>query len=284
MSQRILLAGCLFLLLGCGRFKNRYQASGEDRIVCVSKQLTEFLFALHQGNKIVGVDLTSTYPAEATKLTTVGYHRHLSAEGIISLEPTLVVHQGDIAPENVMSQVEKVGIPVKVYPSASTLDSVKWLLSSLAREYEVDSAATRLNAKLDADLARASAFVKQFPTKPRVLIIHFGQQRNQYFVLGTRGAANKMIELAGGINVADTSGFRNLSPEVILRSQPDIILATDFGYDRLGSVAKFAELPGIGLTPAAKNAKIFRIEEHDLVYFGPRTGENIIEMAKLIHK
>ena len=94
-----------------------------------------------------------------------------------------------------------------------------------------------------------------------------------------------MLKLAGGINAADTSSFRDLSPEVVAREQPDIILATDFGWDRLGGdIEKFKELPGIALTPAAKNGKIYRIEEHDLVYFGPRTGENVLLIAELIHK
>jgi iron complex transport system substrate-binding protein len=140
-------------------------------------------------------------------------------------------------------------------------------------------------AKLDADLQKADSIVKTFPSKPKVLIIHFGQQRNQYFVMGTRGTADAMLKLAGGINAADTSSFRDLSAEVIAREQPDVILATDFGWDRLGgSMEKFKTLPGISLTPAAKNGKIFRVEEHDLVYFGPRTGENIIRMAELIHQ
>ena len=97
----------LFLLsiviLSCGRFNNnKKESNGKVRLVSVSKQLTEFLFALQQGDKVVGVDLSSTYPPEATKLPTVGYHRLLSTEGIISLEPTLVVHQGDVAPPSVM--------------------------------------------------------------------------------------------------------------------------------------------------------------------------------------
>ena len=71
---------------------------------------------------------------------------------------------------------------------------------------------------------------------------------------------------------------------MILRSQPDVILATDFGFDKAGSKENFMKLPGIELTPAAKNGKIYRIEEHDLVYFGPRTGENILLIAKLIHQ
>jgi iron complex transport system substrate-binding protein len=272
-------------LTGCGRFGKKVGGDDKDRIVCVSKQMTEFLFALNLGHKIVGIDLTSTYPPETKKLTTVGYHRHLNAEGIISLEPTVVIHQGDIAPANVMAQVQQVGIPVKVYPPGSTIDSAKMVLAMVAHDYGADSIARRLNQNLDRQLQIADSFVRRFPTRPRVLIIHFGQQRNQYFVMGTRGTANAMLTLAGGDNAADTSSFRDLSAEVIAREQPDVILATDFGFDRLGgSMQKFMDLPGIALTPAAKHGKIYRIEEHDLVYFGPRTGENIIKIAKLIHQ
>jgi iron complex transport system substrate-binding protein len=273
------------ILLGCGRFGKKDEHTNKDRIVCVSKQMTEFLFALNLGNKIVGIDLTSTYPTETKKLTTVGYHRHLNAEGIISLEPTVVIHQGDIAPANVMTQVQQVGIPVKQYPSGSTLDSAKIVLAMVAHDYGADSISKRLNDNLDRQLQKADSIVKKYSFRPRVMIIHFGQQRNQYFVMGTRGTANAMLTLAGGDNAADTSSFRDLSAEVIAKEQPDVILATDFGFDRLGgSLQKFMELPGIALTPAAKNGKIYRVEEHDLVYFGPRTGENIIKIAKLIHQ
>lgn len=285
MMKKILILSVLPFLFACKQFGKKNQVEGKDRIVCVSKQLTELLFALHQGNKIVGLDLTSTYPPETKDITRVGYHRHLSAEGIISLDPTVVVHQNDVAPPEVMPQVQKVGIPVKVYPAAVTLDSTKILIRMLGKEFGEDRAAERIINKLDDDLSKADSVVKKYATKPRVLIVHFGQQRNQYFVMGTRGTADAMLKLAGGINAADTSSFRDLSPEVIAREQPDVILATDFGWDRIGgSIDKFKELPGIGLTPAAKNGRIYRIEEHDLVYFGPRTGENVLLMAELIHK
>ncbi|GAB4091774.1 hemin ABC transporter substrate-binding protein [Flaviaesturariibacter terrae] len=272
------------LLAACGRFDSKNQKAGADRIVCVSKQLTEFLFALQQGDKIVGVDLSSTYPEEAKKKTTVGYHRHLSAEGIASLEPTLVVHQGDIAPAEVSTQLEQLKIPVKVYPAGNSIDSAKIVLSLLGKEFGQERRADSLNRQLDADLAEAATAVSKYPRKPRVLVIHFGQQRNQYFVIGTRGAARTMVELAGGELAADTSGFRNLSPEIIVKLQPDVVLATDFGWDRVGSAGKFLELPGLALTPAARNGKVFRVEEHDLLYFGPRSGKNILKLAELIHR
>jgi iron complex transport system substrate-binding protein len=281
--KKILLFCVVIAIAACNRFGDKKKSGGKDRIVCVSKQMTEFLFALNQGNKIVGIDLTSTYPPETKNITTVGYHRHLSTEGIISLDPTVVIHQGDVAPPNVMPQLQMVGIPIKKYPAGSTLDSAKIVLKMVAHDYGVDSIADKLIAQMDSDLAKTQTIVAKYSTRPKVLIIHFGQQRNQYFVMGTRGTPDEMIRLAGGINAADTSSFRDLSPEVIAREQPDVILATDFGFDRMGSVEKFMTLPGVALTPAAKNGKIFRIEEHDLVYFGPRSGKNILKIAEMIH-
>lgn len=285
MKRILVLIAAVIFLFSCSQFGKKEKTTGKDRIVCVSKQLTELMFALHQGNKIVGVDLTSSYPPETKDIAKVGYHRHLSAEGIISLDPTVVIHQGDVAPPEVMPQIQKVGIPVKLYPAAVTLDSTKMLIRLLGKEFGEDTAADRIINKLDSDLAKADSIVANYRARPKVLIIHFGQQRNQYFVMGTKGTADAMLKLAGGSNAADTSSFRDLSPEVIAREQPDVILATDFGWDRLGgSIKKFKELPGVALTPAAKNGRIYRIEEHDLVYFGPRTGENVIRMAQLIHK
>jgi iron complex transport system substrate-binding protein len=93
-----------------------------------------------------------------------------------------------------------------------------------------------------------------------------------------------MLEWAGAENAADTAQkWKDLSAEVIATAQPDVILATDFGYDLQGSMEKFKSLPGISLSPAAKNNRIYRIEEHDLVYLGPRTGENVMKIMHLVH-
>lgn len=280
-----------FIISSCGRFSNKQNDASKNssvRIVCVSKQLTEILFALGQGDKIVGVDLSSTYPAETKNITTVGYHRMLSAEGIISLNPTVVYYNGgtdaSIGPESVIKQLKDVGIPLKEYPGTPTIDSTKMLIRLLAKEFGVESKAEEICSKLDADMKKAEVKVKTYTTIPKVLVIHYGRASNNYFVMGNKGNQNNMIVWAGGINAVDTSGFKLLSSEVIVKSQPDIILATDFGYDRLGSEDKFVELPGINLTPAAKNHRIYRIEEHDLIYPGPRTGENVIKIMELIHK
>jgi iron complex transport system substrate-binding protein len=100
-----------------------------------------------------------------------------------------------------------------------------------------------------------------------------------------KSTAAKLVEWAGGIMaLEDEKGMKQLSPELIAAANPDVILLTDFGYDRLENGQQIQQLPGISSTNAFKNNRIFRIEEHDLVYLGPRTGENVLLINQLIHQ
>jgi iron complex transport system substrate-binding protein len=286
MKRIGIIALISILLFSCDRFGDKKKENNnKQRIVCVSKQLTEIIFAVGGDTALVGVDISSTYPPQAKKITTVGYHRALSGEGIISLDPTVVWHDGNIAPQQVIDQIKKVGIPMREFKGGATIDSTKMLIMQIASEFHNKKKGKEICDKLDSDMAKLDSARKSYTDKPRVLIIHFGQAANKYFVLSRRGVPQQMLEWAGAENAADTAQrWKDLSAEVIATSQPDVILATDFGYDLRGSIEKFKSLPGISLSPAAKNNRIYRIEEHDLVYLGPRTGENVLRIMKLVHK
>lgn len=279
----------IVLLISCGRFGNKEIEGTKDiRIVCLSKHLTEMVFALGKGHDIVACDLSSTYPDSAKLLKTVGYHRALNPEGIISMNPDLVIHSNDIGPENVLPQITKAGLNIKVFGGANTFDSAKLLLKDLGKFFGEEKKADSIAKKMDADMAKAVDALKALPVKdtPNVMIIHFGRANNIYFVMsGRKGVGDKMIELAGGKPVKyDAKGARQISAEAIAVSNPDIIIATDYGYDQMGSMDKFiSDIPGVALTNAGKNKRIYRFEEHDMVYFGPRIGENVIKLMNLIH-
>ncbi|MBK7291571.1 MAG: ABC transporter substrate-binding protein [Chitinophagaceae bacterium] len=285
----LIMLPLLLLLTSCGRFGNKEKDGKKDmRIVCLSKHLTEMLFALGKGHDIVACDLSSTYPDSAKLLKTVGYHRALSPESIIAMEPDLVIHSNDIGPENVLPQIEKVGLNIKVFGGANTIDSAKLLLKELGNYFGVEHRADSIISKMDADIATAAEKLKALNIKdtPTVMIIHFGRANNVYFVMSGRGGVgDKMIALAGGKTAHyDAKGARQISAEAVAEANPDIIIATDFGYDQMGGMDKFiTDVPGVSLTNAAKNKRIVRFEEHDLVYFGPRTGENAIKLMNLLH-
>jgi iron complex transport system substrate-binding protein len=275
--------------IACGRFGNR-EASGikDQRIVCLSKHLTEMVFALGKGHNLVAVDLSSTYPDSARLLKTVGYHRALSPETIIAMNPDLVIHSNDIGPENVLPQITKAGLNIKVFGGANTIDSSKLLLKELGKFFGEESKADSLITKMDDGIKQAAAALAAMPVKdtPNVMIVHFGRANNVYFVMSGRGGvADKMIQMAGGkVTRYDAKGARQISAEAVATANPDIIIATDYGYDQMGTMDKFISgIPGVSLTNAGKNKRIVRFEEHDIIYFGPRSGDNIIQLMKLLH-
>ncbi len=271
---------------GC-RFGNKDDGKErQQRIVCIAKQYTEIIFALGAQQDLVGVDISSTYPQEAKKLTTVGYHRALSAEGVLAAKPTLILHDNNIGPEQVVKQLTDLQIPMKVFGKyKGDLAGTDSLIREMGAYFHKEQRADSLCKALDADMKLALEQAKQYPDTQKVLVIHYGQASNVYLVMTSKSSAAKMIEWAGGkMAVEDEKGMKQLSAEVIAASDPDVILLTDFGYDKLGSNEKIKELPGIAGTKAAKSNRIYRVEEHDMVYIGPRTGHNVLELQKLIHK
>ena len=280
------------LLLACGRFHNeRATGAGAQRIVCIGQAYNEMIYALGAQEDLVGVDYSSTYPPEIKKVPTVGYHRALSAEGILSLHPTLIIHDNNIGPDKVVHQLQALHIPMKTFRAKDdSVDGSKALLREMGAFFHKEKRAEELCAKIDRDMAATAEAVKKYPTTPRVAVIHFGRASNVYLIVGNGGrgdasTAGKMVQLAGGKMAIEKEGMQRMaSPEIIAKSNPDVILMTEFGFDRLGSADKATTLPGVAETDAAKNRRIYRVSEHELMYFGPDTGENVLKLAKLIHQ
>ncbi len=257
-----------------------------DRVVCVSKQINEFMFAIGAQGVLVGRDLTSIYPPEILKLTSIGYHRALNAEGIISLRPTLFLTDGNFGPAEVAAQIEKVGIPILTIKPGQSIDSAAALLVTLGKRFHRERAADSIAAAMKTKMAAALKDTLEWAgsPKPRVLIMHFGQIANNYLGLRRGSIGDQMLRWAGGANALDSiGGMQRLTPEAIAKAAPDIIIATDVGFDRFGSAEKFAAMPGVDLTPAAKAHRIYRIEEDDVMYYGPRTVDALHRIEAILH-
>jgi iron complex transport system substrate-binding protein len=274
--------GAVALVMACSHGAS---ASG-PRVVGVSKQINEFLYDIHAGSVLVARDLTSIYPPQITKLPSVGYHRALSAEGIISMRPTMLLTDGNVGPDAVLAQVRKVGIPVVVMIPGSTPDSAMQLMTRLGatfhHERQADSVVSGWRAAMDSVRADSARYASG--PHPRVLVMHFGQLVNDYLALERGTPADRIIAWTGGVNAVDSiGGMMRLTPELIAKAAPDVIIATDVGFDRMGSAQKFATLPGVSLTPAARSGRIYRIDETELMYFSPRTPASVHKIARWVH-
>ena len=295
MKKLLLLTTTVSLLLcsiSCGRFANKANETADDRVVVISPIYNEIIWALGAQDRVVGVDLSSTYPPEIKNVQTVGYHRALSAEGILSLHPTAIVTDGNIGPPQVVEQLKQLNIPIKTFDAKNdSIEGTKALIREIGAYFQKQEKAEELCRTLDTQFAVAIEKAKQYTDHPRVAVIHFGRASNVYMVVGKRGegdaaGAGQMVEWAGGEMAIDSNGMQRMaSPEIIAQANPDVILVTDFGFDRLGgSLDQIKALPGVDTSNAAKNDRIYRVEENQLMYFGPRTGENIQKVADIIHQ
>ena len=210
----------------------------------------------------------------------------MSAEGILAARPGLILHDNNIGPEAVVKQLTDLKIPMKVFGKyKDDIAGTDSLIREMGGYFHKEKQADSLCLQLDNDMKTALENAKQYKDTLKVLIIHFGQAMNVYLVMTKKSTAAKMIEWAGGkLAIDDEKGMKQMSAELVAASDPDVILLTDFGYDRLGTPEKIKELPGVAGTKAAINNRIYRVEEHDLVYLGPRTGQNTLMLQKLIHQ
>ena len=276
----------------CSRFHNAPSESKDARYVVISPIYNEIIWALGAQDKVVGIDLSTTYPPEVKNVQTVGYHRALSAEGILSLHPTAVIHDNNIGPPQVVQQLQQLNIPMKTFSAKNdSFDGTKALIREMGAYFHKETRAEELCNTMDTQRAASLEKVKQYTDHPRVAVIHFGRASNVYMVVGKGGGGDgggvsQMIELAGGQMAVENRGMQRMeSPEIIAQANPDVVLLTDYGYDRLGgSLDQIKALPGVATSNAARNNRIYRIEENVLNYFGPRSGENIAKVAAIIHK
>lgn len=193
MIKHSFIIGATCLLIGCGRFANEdKKETQQQRIVCISKQYTEIIFALNAQQNIVAVDVSSTYPLDAKKLQTVGYHRALSVEGILAMKPSLILEDDNIGPEHVVKQLKDLKIPMKQFEKhKSTIEGTDSLIREMGIYFHKEKEADSLCQKLATDMQHALNQAKQYNDSVKVLVIHYGQASNQYMVMTKKSTAAK---------------------------------------------------------------------------------------------
>ncbi|MEQ8653261.1 MAG: hemin ABC transporter substrate-binding protein [Kiloniellales bacterium] len=247
-------------------------AEAPQRIVSVGGSVTETLFALGLGDRLIAVDSTSLYPPEAQGLPQVGYVRSLAAEPIVALAPDLVLAEADAGPQAVLDQLREAGVEVVLVPDRPSpqgiVEKVLFIADAVDRPDEGVALADSIAVAFDRLEAERQA-VREVPSV-LFLLSHSGPP----MAAGRDTSAEAVIRLAGGRNVIDDfSGYRPLSPEMAVQAKPDVILLTQQGVQQMGGLEGVYAHPALGLTPAAQNKRVYAYDALLLLGFGPRTPE-----------
>ncbi len=263
-------------------------ALAANRIVTLSGDATEILFALGAGDQVVAVDATSNYPAAARDLPNLGYPGALGPEAVMAFEPTHVIASKitDRLPEELLGQLEALGVTVvrldEDPTSATPANNIRRLAALTGQE----AAGEELIAGLDAQFAEAAARASDFTKPPRVMFLYLGSRQMQ-FAGGAGTATHVLIEAAGAIDAGAEAGFVGNQPfttEALVAAAPDVLLVTDRGLAALGGVEGVLEIPGVAQTPAGANGNIVSYEDLYLLGMGPRFGEMLLDFVDKLHQ
>ena len=261
--------------------------SDVGRIVPLNGDIAEIVWALGLGDNVVGVDTSATYPPQETEsLPKVGYQRQLSAEGILSLQPTVIVGSEDAGPPEVIEQLRSAGVPVVILPGDDdTIEAPPRKIERVAAALGVADRGEELAAETEAEIEAARDLAAQADASPRVLFLYVRGAGTQ-MIAGAETSADTMITAAGGVNAgaeAGLTGFQPLTAEAIVAAQPDVFLLLEAGLESIGGADGLLQIPGIAETPAGEQRQVLAYDDLYLLAMGPRTGQALHDLVLGLH-
>ena len=276
-----------WMSLGLEAFAREHPAVSASamRLISIGGALTEIVYSLHAHTELVGVDTTSIYPTEATRLPNVGYARSLSAEGILALRPTQLIATEDAGPPVVIKQIVDTQIPLTILPSGHQFKDLTDRVSSIGRlVYKTDSAQS-LASRLALEWSNTQERIANSKLNNTRVLFILSQNPSQLMVGGEKTSADAMITYAGGRNaISGFSGFKPLTPEAVIGSNPDVLLLTDQGMRAVGGIGGVLRFPGVSQTRAGKEQNIVSLEAMYLLGFGPRMPSAVAELNLLLQR
>lgn len=274
--QYILLIVCLFA------WATHYGASAQQRIITAGSSSSEIVCALGLCDKIVATDRTSLYPESLQDLPSIGYRNSINAEGILSLQPDLVILEKSYVTDDLITQLRLSRIKVVVVQSEQNFESSKARIRTIAGALNKLSEAEQLIDQIEIDLLAISKKVASAPSRPKVLCV-YARGTGAIQIAGSN-TSFELLRLAGAVNAAaDIEGYKPLNTESLIQSNPDFILFFDSGLESIGGVEGALKIPGVSQTKAGKEKQIIHMDGNLLTNWGPRLAQAVEELFYLTH-
>jgi iron complex transport system substrate-binding protein len=279
MTMRTFYSITTIMVLYCLSAFTAVAFAAEMRVVSLGGPLTEIVYALNAGNRLVAVDQSSVYPAAANQLPKVGYYRQFSVEGVLSAKPDLILASDQAGPPEALEQLRRMGRRVVVLPSGPTLPDLEKRIYGVAAALGLRDD----GRKMVADLQKQVTALAQKPNQTRALMLM--SRTGAPEGAGKNTSADAMMRLAGMSNVlAKQQGYKPLSQESLAALRPDVIITTTRSVESLGGIDKLLASPGLSQSPAAKQKRVLVMDDLLLLGFGPRLPEALTELKQLTRK
>ncbi|MEV6973960.1 ABC transporter substrate-binding protein [Kitasatospora sp. NPDC093806] len=257
-----------------------------ERIIPLNGSLAEIVFSLGLGPKVVARDVSTTFE-QAAALPVITQAHEVSAEGVLSLHPTVVLADRSTGPAEAVEQIRAAGVPLLVLDDAKRLADVGPRIDAVAAALGVPDAGRQLKERTEQRTTEVRAALPAVDRHPKVAFLYLRGSASVFLLGGPASGAGSLIEAVGGVDAGTAAGltgdFTPLTSEALVKAAPDAILVMDKGLDSVGGVDGLLKLPGVAQTPAGLDRRIVSIPDGQLLGYGPRTPQVIRELARQLY-
>jgi iron complex transport system substrate-binding protein len=249
------------------------------RVVSLAPSITEIIFALGESGRLKGVTQHCDFPEAAKSLPKVGSYVHLDLERIVALKPDLCIAVRDGNPENVVTELEALGIPVYAVDPRN-LDTAVDTVLEVGQLLDATTKAQRLAIEMRARIERVTERVAKTRLRPRVF---FQIGAAPIVSAGNNTVISELIVAAGGQNLAEgPTSYPRFSMEQVLALQPEIVIITSMTkeVDLQQMSAEWRKYEGL---PAVRDNRIFVVEADLFDRVTPRLIDGLETLAGIIH-
>jgi iron complex transport system substrate-binding protein len=279
LTRRVSLLATLCLLISCGGPPPAAPPEpAPQRIVSLTPALTEILFALDLGDRVVGVTEYCDRPPEAKSRPKVGGYVNPSVEAVIALSPDLIVVSPGPGNRDAVQAMGRAGLRVAVVPAESldeTFAAIEKVADSAGRPERGRELVERLRARIDAVGRRVAS-------RPRVRTL-FSVQADPIIAAGRGTLPSQLLEAAGGLNVVDAGRYPKLGIESVVQLAPEVVLQSRMdmaGGD--GSVERAAWTRWTAI-PAIAKGRLVVLPDDAALRPGPRVADAVEQLAAILH-
>lgn len=255
----------------------------QPKIISIGGSITEIIYALDEQDRLIARDTTSTYPPAATDLPDIGYIRQLSPEGVLSVEPNIIISLEGAGPPETIDVLRQSSVKFIEIPETYSREGIINKIIAVGAALEVPDRAALLADKTRAELTGALQRGQFNGDKKKVLFI-LSLRGGKITVAGTNTAADAIIRMAGAKNaISGFSGYKTLTDEAAILAAPDVILMMDRRGNHSADNSAVFSHPTLRLTSASLHKNIIQMDGMYLLGFGLRTASAIKELSQAIY-
>tara|TARA_B100000676_G_C18050793_1_gene831032 strand:- start:1263 stop:2141 length:879 start_codon:yes stop_codon:yes gene_type:complete len=259
-------------------------ADDPSRIVSIGSSITEIIYFLNSQDQIIAIDITSNFPEDAKKFPSVGYIRNLSAEGLLSTNPSIIISEDDIGPKNIIKQIQDTKTELRIIPEEQTLNGIIQKIQCVGNIIgQQKEAEEKISSEINPVINKIKEIKKEKDLSNIKIMMILSTEGNSTVVAGSNTSGDSFIKMLGATNIFESiNGWKAVTAETILLKNPDYIIIPEKDLHKQSNVNTISENVILKETNAGKNNGYIIKDGMAILGYGPRTIFTLMDVLNTI--